>query len=466
MADRSDSGEKMARMIGLDLGTTTLTGVLLDVERGEMLGLARRRNDSGAGTGRPTRAEQDPVRLRTLALGVLSELGDRGEGVEGIAMTGQMHGLICLDAEGQPLTRLISWQDHRSAEPLADGSTALERLHARLADLDWHRNGCRIQHGYGAATLFWLEQEGALPAGTRRISTLAGWLGSQLTGCPAVTDPTFAASWGVYDIVARAWNRAFLDRLGLDERLLPPVRPSGEKLGDLAPVVARQIGLPHGLPVLNALGDTQGTFLGSVADPEGAVMLGLGTGGRVCWMEPAFELPSERVETRPLPHGRYLRVGASLCGGESYAWLNRTVRAWLAEFGAAPDEEKTYERLNALARECEDTAGLRVRTTFLGVRGDPAVQAGAIEGITLENMDLGAVARATLLGMVDELHDLYVAHGGQEAGHSHVVATGGAVRKNPLMPALFEERFGLPVQMPEWEETGAAGAVQAAVLQR
>jgi sedoheptulokinase len=454
----------MTNLIGLDLGTTTVTAILLDAERGEVRGVARRRNDAAVETGRATRAEQDPKRLRTLALEVLVRAGEDVQDVEGIALTGQMHGLICLDADSQPLTHLISWQDHRSAEPLGDGSTMLERLRARLADLDWHENGCRIQHGYGAATLFWLEQEGALPAGTERISTLAGWLGSQLTGRPAVTDPTFAASWGVYNVVTHTWNGGFLDQLDLNERLFPPVRPSGEKVGGLAPAVARQIGLPHGVPVLNGLGDTQGSFLGSVADPEGAVMVGLGTGGRICWMVPAFEMPSERVEIRPLPQGRYLRVGASLCGGESYAWLNRTVRAWLAEFGTAPGEEETYERLNALAQDCKDTAGLCVRTTFLGVRGDPAVQAGAIEGITLENMGLGAMARATLMGMVDELHGLYAAHGGEAAGHSHVVATGGAVRKNPLMPALIEERFGLPVEMPSWVETGATGAIRAALL--
>jgi sugar (pentulose or hexulose) kinase len=460
----------MAKVIGLDLGTTTITGVVWDTEQGEILRLARRRNDSALKPASPTRAEEDTGRLQTLALQVLAELAAAGDPVEGLAMTGQMHGLICVDGESRPLTPLISWQDHRTAEPLADGSTTLEQMHARLADLDWTINGCQLQHGYGAATLFWLEQQGELPAGTQRICTLTGWLTALLTSRPAVTDPTFAASWGVYDVVDHAWNGAFLERLGLDERLFPPVQPPGERLGGLAPDVAQQVGLPPGLPVFNPLGDTQATFLGSVADVDGAVMVGLGTGGRICWLAPGFEPPSERVETRPLPQRRYLRrylrVGASLCGGEAYAWLNRTVRAWLAEFGAGVAEEAVYERLNALAAERGDTAGLRVRTTFLGVRGDPAIQAGAIEGITLETMDLGALARATLLGTVDELHGFYAGHGGQGAGHSHVVATGGAIRNNPLLPGLIGERFGLPVETLELRETGAVGAIKAALLPR
>jgi sedoheptulokinase len=340
----------------------------------------------------------------------------------------------------------------------------LHQLHARLADLDWHENGCRIAHGYGVATLFWLVQQERLPAATRHVCTIADWLAAQLVGGQPATDPTLAASWGGYSLVNGAWNEGFLRRLGLDMRLFPAVRPSGELLSGLVPEVARQVGLPPGLPVFNAVGDTQASFLGSVADPQRAVLFNLGTGGQICWMVPEFEAPTTAVEIRPLPHGRYLRVGASLCGGAAYAWLNRTVRAWLAEFGVQVGEQAVYERLNALSEECDDTEGLQVKTTFLGVRGDPAVQvdpsaaAGSIEGVRLDQMRLGALARATLVGIVDELYELYRAHGGDAVGRTHLVATGGGVRCNPLLPRLIEERFGLPVQVPRAQETAATGA--------
>jgi sedoheptulokinase len=452
----------MPNIIGLDLGTTTLTGTLLDVERGEILRLARQRNDAALPPALPTRTEQSPRRLLTLALAVLSDLAAGGHPVDGIALTGQMHGLLCIDVEGQPLTPLISWQDHRTAEPLPGGSTALELLHGRLADVDWRENGCRIQHGYGAATLFWLVQQGELPAGVHRVCTVADWLAGQLTGRPAVTDPTFAASWGVYSLVDDSWNSAFLSRLGLEARLFPAVQPSGQRLGGLLPVLARHAGLPQGLPIFNTLGDNQAAFLGSVAEPENALLINLGTGGQVCWAVPGFEPPTEAVETRPLPRGRFLRVGASLCGGAAYAWLNRTVRAWLAEFGVEAGEQAVYERLNALAAECGDTQGLRVRTTFLGVRGDPTVQAGAIEGITLHNLELGALARATLAGIVDELYGLYRTHAAEKSRHRHVVAAGGLVEASLLVRSLIEGRSGLPVRVPALRETAAVGAALTA----
>jgi sedoheptulokinase len=444
-------------ILALDLGTTTITGLLVSGPRLKVLRLVRRSNDATLRTGPSLHAEQDPRRLRELAGEVLAELASGGAGtnlsaLQGLALTGQMHGLLCVDASGEPLSPLITWQDRRTAGSPADEASTWAQLQARLAGRDWQVNGCRIQHGYGAATLFWLMAQAALPAGTRHVCTIAGWLGGQLTGQPPAADPTFAASWGVFDLVRGRWNTELIKALGLNVRLFPPVRPSGEKLGGLLPAVARHVGLPRGLPVFNPLGR-----------PASAVLLNLGTGGQVCWAVPSFEAPGETVETRPLPGAtaldpKFLRVGASLCGGAAYAWLNHTVRAWLAEFGLDAGEEQVYERLNALAAACPDTRGLRARTTFLGVRGDPTVEAGAIEGITLQNMTLGALARATLRGMVDELYGLYAAHGGGQAGARQVVAAGGAVEHNPLLGTVIEQRFGLPVRPAPHPEPAAVGA--------
>jgi sedoheptulokinase len=273
-----------------------------------------------------------------------------------------------------------------------------------------------------------------------------------------VSDPTLAASWGLYDLVAGDWNAAFLERLDLPAWLLPPILGSGDELGGLVSHVAWQVGLPAAIPVFNPIGDVQAAFLGSVAEPETTVLFNLGTGGQICWMVPHFESPSERVETRPLLGRRHLRVGASLCGGAAYAWLNRTVRSWLSEFGVERDEQTVYARLNALASACERPEPLRVRPTFLGVRGDPGIQWGAIEGIALDGIELGALARATFIGIVDELRDLYAAHASRMEKYRQVVGTGGGVQNNRLLPTLIEDRFGLAVHVPCHQETAAVGA--------
>jgi sedoheptulokinase len=222
--------------------------------------------------------------------------------------------------------------------------------------------------------------------------------------------------------------------------------------------IANETGLPHGLPVFNALGDSQASFLGSITNPEQALLVNLGTGGQVCWQVSNIELPTSTVETRPLLPGSFLRVGASLCGGAAYAWLNRTVRAWLAEFGIKMDEDAVYERLNALAADTEISEGLQVRTTFLGVRGDPEIRDGAIKGVTMETLQLGSLARAILTGMVDELAEMYYGTADRAMDHRQIVAVGGAAWANPVLPGLIEEQFGLPVQVLSQREAGAVGA--------
>ena len=449
-------------LIGLDLGTTTISGVLWDAERYSVLRAISRRNDSAIPAEVTSRAEQDPRRIYALALQVVKELAAGSVPVDGIGLTGQMHGLLCADAANEPLTPLISWQDRRTSEPLPGGGTPLDEIEGRTADLAWEENGCRIAHGYGAATLFWLVRQGALPAATRQACTLSGWLAARLAGCPPVIDPGLAASWGVLHLVDGSWNQAFLERLSLDGRLLPPVWPSGKPLGGLTAEAARRVGLPAGVPVYNPLGDQPAAFLATVSEPDSSVSVNLGTGGQVAWKVAGFEPATPRAETRPLPGGQLLRVGASLCGGAAYAWLNRTVRNWLAEFGLEIGEEAAYERLNELAGSATGATSLRVRTTFLGVRGDPVVQAGAIDGITPDNLELGVLARATLLGMIDELLEIYRSHCGPAAGHRLLVAGGNGVRKNPRLPGLLSERFGLPVRLSPWSEPAAVGAAMVA----
>jgi sedoheptulokinase len=451
----------MSILVGLDLGTTTLTGVVWDGNRQAVLRHSRRRNEAAIPGASAWRAEQDPQRLRAQAMQVLADVTAGGPPVDGIALTGQMHGLLCVDAGGEPLTPLMSWQDRRTAEPLPDGSTTLEGMHARVADLDWHENGCRIAHGYGAATLHWLVQQHELPPGTHRVCGVADWLAGWLVGRLPSTDPTLAASWGVYSLSAGAWNAAFVQRWGLPPELLPPIRASGARVGGLVPEVARSVGLPAGVPVMNPLGDTQAAFLGSVEDPAHTLLVNLGTGGQVCWLVARLERPTAAVEVRPFPSG-YLRVGASLCGGAAYAWLNETVRAWLAAFGVEVSEDEIYARLNALAQAADGSAGLSVQPTFLGSRADPALAGGTIQGISWDNLRLGALARATLVGVVDELRDLYLECTRSADPHTLVVASGGGVRQNPLLPPLIRERFGLPVEGCRHPEPAAVGAARLA----
>ena len=99
---------------------------------------------------------------------------------------------------------------------------------------------------------------------------------------------------------------------------------------------------------------------------------------------------------------------------------------------------------------------------ILEVRNHEVRRQFSIEDITLHNMQLGALARATLLGIIDELRELHIAQAGPAAHYREIIATGGGVQRNPLMPGLIAARFGLPVRTPPHQETAAVGTAVVA----
>src|SRR5205085_2552358 len=110
------------------------------------------------------------------------------------------------------------------------------------------RTGCRLAAGYGAITLFWMQANGVLSS-SGRACFLMDYFGAQLTGTTPVTDPTAAASAGVYDVKGGRWDAALIAALGLRPTLFPEVQASGSPLGTITTAMADATGLPKGLPV-------------------------------------------------------------------------------------------------------------------------------------------------------------------------------------------------------------------------
>ncbi len=453
----------MNLLLGLDIGTTTICGVAVSADGGLRCAVERP-NDAHVAGLPPGRFEQDPAVIRQRCLEVLAELAGRvaNETPVAVGLTGQMHGMLCLDAAGYPLSRLITWQDQRGLEPAGDGRTWLEQMRARVPDDEWRPCGCLPATGFLGTTLYWLVRNAALPAGTARVAFIHDWIAATLAGTAAATDPGDAASSGLFDLARMDWHHGIVRDLDLPGELLPPVRESGEVLGGLSQPVAAEVGLPAGTPVCNATGDNQASVLGSIAEPDRSVLVNLGTGGQISWAIPAFRREPD-METRYLPRRRYMLVGASLCGGRAYGWLNDVVRGWLGAFGLNADREHVYTRLNELAASAPaDCRGLIAETTLAGTRSDPS-RRGAFTGLSMDNFDLPCAARAVLTGMVEELcrfHDRASA----PPGHDRVVASGNAVRKNPLLRRIIAARMRRPVMVPAHREEAAFGAALLAGL--
>jgi sugar (pentulose or hexulose) kinase len=376
-----------------------------------------------------------------------------------LGVTGQMHSLLLADSDLLPTADLITWQDRRALEPTDSGETWLDRFRALCDPAAISRTGCTPSPGYLAVTLFTLQGQGRLPAASRHALTLADWAVARMTGTTPVTDRTNAASTGVYDLGRDEWSE-LIAATGLPQDLFPPVVESGTIVGGLTAEYAEILGLPEGLPVASAIGDHQAAVLGSLPAGEEAVQVNIGTGGQVSLPVPRF-LRTPTSDTRYLPDGRYLLVGAGMAGGDAYAWVRKTVAEWLSVFGVERSDDELFEHLNRLAAAVPSGSdGLRCEPFFRGTRREPS-RRGVFSGVTTENFTPGHVARAVLEGISEALAGFVRDHSSQPDvadRFTRVIATGNAVRRNRLLAVSLARAFGLPVFVPEHEEEAAYGA--------
>lgn len=448
----------MPLALALDLGTTSLGAVALRAD-GSLAAQVRLPNDAGV-PGLPSgHAEQNPHRLRELGFAALSRLASQlDDAPHCLGITGQMHGTLLLDARRRPLGNLITWQDRRADEFVPGTSVSyLATLLTRCTEAALAGTGCRPASGYLGTTLFTLLEQRQLPPALAKAAFLADWMAAELTGGDITTDPSNAASSGLYDLANRVWSAALLQAAGIDSHWLPPVAESGTVIGHITPEVAAKTGLPAGLPVCNAIGDNQAAVLGSVPSGAPAIQINVGTGGQINWPIPEFErLPG--MDTRYLPTGRYMLVGAGLSGGDAYAWVNRTVTNWLEAFGVRLSSEEVYARVNALAASLAGPEGLACEPLFRGTRRQPDAR-GQFAGIRFDNFSVGHVARAVLDGVARGFYSFYEEAGEATPTHlSRIIGSGNGLRKNPLLVEALENVFQRPVWFPAHEDEAAYGA--------
>ena len=125
--------------LGLDLGTTTISAAVLDAD-GRLL-CTRTVPGGAAVAGQPWERKQDASGIEHAALSLLDGLLQEFPDIGCVGLTGQMHGIVYVDAAGQLLSPLYTWQDETGEQPGPDGKSTAARLTART--------GYPLASGYG-----------------------------------------------------------------------------------------------------------------------------------------------------------------------------------------------------------------------------------------------------------------------------------------------------------------------------
>ena len=437
------------RYLGLDLGTTSVSAAVIDLQTGEVLTTYSRPHHAEMSTGVAGAHAQDPEILVTGAQGLIHTLTQEFGPFYGVGVTGQMHGILYVDAAGKAVSPVYTWLDRQAEEKDGQGKSCLERFQ--------NATGEAVPSGYGAVTHFTQVQHGRVPETATSLCTAPDYLVMRLCSLKhPLTDPTLAHSLGLFDLEQLSFKSAWA-RLGESRVQLPHVSVSGVVAGEY-----------EGVPVITALGDNQASFVGSISDPEHSVLLTLGTSGQVSCVSNELKY-ADGLETRPFPGNRFLLVGASLTGGKALEMLAKLV-----------DEiayKLTGEHLGDPYKLLEVNPGklkppcLEVDTRFAGSRSSTGAKAGAIGNITTDNFTLEHLTYGFTQGVVTELHTFWsegFTAAGVTAGTTNVIGSGNALRRSALVRELVQETFALPLTLTSHQEEGAVGAAiyAASVVQK
>ncbi len=417
--------------VGIDIGTTTVSGIVIHPEDGQVLEIYNVPNDSAIPTENAWAHIQSPQRIWEIVKESLDNILSNYS-VSSIGVTGQMHGILHTAFDTEPLSPLYTWQDMRANLGTPNACSKIEQL-----------TSYRIPAGYGLATQYALMQENNVPKQAYYVCTIIDYITMRLCGLKRpVMHITNGASWGLYSHIINDFDIDALQKLGIPREILPVVVSKKAVIGEY-----------QNIPVAVGIGDNQAAFLGSVTEPERSVLINVGTGSQVSLLS-EVRVNAELIEARPFDGNRVLYSGSGLCGGRSYALLEKLFRSYAVACGL-PDEPR-YDVLNTFAQKGIDRKTiLKIRTTFAGTRANSDLR-GEITEIGEENFTPEAFAAGVLYGMVEELYEMY-----QTMPHSKVdtlIASGNGVRKNPVLQAVMEDVFGLKVQIPSHTEEAAFGA--------
>lgn len=436
------------RAMGIDIGTTTISIILLEGESGELLGSKTISHQAFIEGRHSFNRVQDPEKLYLLTLEGATELAAKYGKPDSIGFTGQMHGVLYVNKEGKAVTPLYTWQDGSGNEKMDDGNTYAENLKKTVGT---------AATGYGMTTHFFLCRNNELPGDAVRMTTISDYIAMRLCNRkqPVIAED-MAASWGCFDLENRGFLKGKMEAAGVRTDCLPELCKGHEIIGK-----AMADGLEN-VPVMASLGDNQASFIGSVRNLRDTVLLNIGTGSQVSFGTGEFYETEGSIELRPCTKDSYILAGSGLCGGRAYAMLEQFYRQIAEMAGENSVKDSLYEIMEKQARDYMEKEGCdsawKIRTTFSGTRTDPA-EKGSISNIGVQNFTPGSMTAGMILGILEELYDMYQEMYRMTGNRAlHLVGSGNGIRRNRLMQELAEKMFGMKLSIPKCQEEAAFGA--------
>jgi xylulokinase len=438
--------------LGLDVGTGGSRALLVDAHGRVQYSFTSPHEEMRM--AKPLWAEQDPDdwwRAGQAAIaGVMREAAAEASDIAAIGLTGQMHGLVLLNAQSKVIRSALIWCDQRSQKQVDFVNATLGR------DTILRAIANPVLTGFTLPKLLWVrDHEPQKFEAIRKFLLPKDYLRFKLTGDYA-TDVSDASGTAIFDIVHRTWSKVVMEGLGLDRSILPRAYESSEITGQLTAEAAAATGLRAGIPVVAGAGDQAASAIGNGITKPGTMSCTIGTSGVVFayQTQPAYD-EAGRVHTfcHAVPNAWHV-MGVTQGAGLSLQWFRNRF---------SPDTG--YDDLTADAtRSPAGAHGLFWLPYLMGER-TPHLDANARAawiGLTAKHQRadlLRAILEGVCYSQKDGLEIIK-----QLGAAPQVVRLSGGGGKSPFWHQLFTDIFNVRVATLETQEGSAYGAALLALV--
>ncbi len=437
--------------LGIDVGTGGTRAVLINTLGQVVASYAA--EHAPIQSAFPGWAEQDPEDWWRAAQqsirAVLAAASCKPSDIAGIGLTGQMHGAVLLDAEGQVLRPSLIWCDTRTA-PQCDW------LHATLGRQRVIELTCNpALPNFTLTKILWVrEHEPQIFARIAHILCPKDYVRLRLSGVYAM-DVQEASGTLLLDVTHRRWSQPIAEASGIPMEWLPQLFESTDICATLSDSAAAATGLLAGTPIVAGAGDQGAGAVGMGILKPGSVSATIGTSGVVFAATDApIRDPLGRLHTfcHAVP-GRWHVMGVTQAAGLSLRWLRDVLSP------GVDGQPASYPALLALAAQAPAASdGVLWAPYLFGERTphlDPEVRA-AFAGLAASHTQAHLV-RAVLEGVAYSLRDTFTLFA--ELGIPvRGIRLGGGGARGPLWRQIQADIYGRAVELLVAEEGAAYGA--------
>ncbi len=441
----------MGYVMGIDLGTSSTKALIMDAA-GNCMGI-------GHGTyevsiPRMSYAQQDPADWYDAVIGAIAEAlsvsGMRGEDIDGVGFSGQMHGCVALDKDYQVIYPAIIHLDQRCAEELP-------LIREKAGDLMQTELLNQPSAGMLIGSLYWLKvHEPKVYERIHVVMSPKDYIRFLLVG-EIGTEYSDASATLAFSVREKRWCTELFERLGLRTDIWPEVHGSSEVAGHITHQAAAETGLSVRTAVVYGGGDSLCALTGNGVIEKGAMACNIGTASQLCVVadQPIFD-PQMRVQTwcHTVPERWAVQSGA-LNGGSTLNWLKHKILKTTLSYGDLDTEAGMTEA---------GADGLYFVPYLTGERtpfNDPKAK-GIYFGLGMKH-EQGHLIRATMEGVMLNMKECLSILDEMKVERKLLIASGGAARGN-TWKQIQADMLNMPVHTTLVSEEACQGAAMMALV--